>query len=418
MDNLALKYEMGGSGNYLSASLSEEINTYQLKMIENNKINGILPISAMMMNGVYKLQYDITGKSRFIDVLNKGNCSGEAAKRVLRSITYALVHAEDYLLTYKQFLLEKEYVYLDEKGEACFVYLPFSHKTVTTPEDIQNFIKRLLLEHFTADGNTFFLNLLRYISMPEYSLAGLQKKLETEAENAIEQVAVNTPKEVTPQPLFQYKEPEVAKQEVKEEKKASVSGVAPVFSFAVPGMAEPMAMPNKKEEKKEEKKKEKKPSFFESLKGGSKAKEKKEEVFVGKEVLAEKRENKVARNEPEWRGTQIGFGVQENKGTITMGDMTATVLACIRHNGNKIPLDHFPFYVGREEGDYRIPRPRVSGKHLYFTEQEGRFFVVDDNSTNHTYVNGQRIAPYTATEIVSGDTIRLADEEVVFLLEN
>lgn len=449
MENLELKYEMGGTGNFLSASVAEEINTYQLKMIEYNNISGILPLSARMLNGEYKLQYDITGKSRLIDVLKKGDCTGEAARKVLYSIAYALVHAEDYLLTYKQFLLEKEYIFMDATGEVAFVYLPFSNKTVTTPNDIQDFIKTLLLEYFTVDGNAYFLNLLRYVSMPEYSLVGIFEKLEQGDNQAPVQSMEKEAKQsvVTPKPESVFERPaqspapEVKKENVlggfsldiqpkaKKESEPEVKAQSkekkseqPVFGFAVPGMDAFQADGKKdekikeKEKKEKEKGKEKKASLFSTFKG--KEKEKKEEVVVGHEVFVEQ---PVGRGESRegggWTGTQIGLGAPVKQGTISMADDFGSVSVGIKIDGNRVAFNHFPFHIGRVEGDYIIERARISGKHLYFTEDNGHYFVTDDNSTNHTYVNGRVIAPYTPVEVSSGDSIRLADVEVTFYVD-
>lgn len=444
MEGLELKYEMGGSGNYLAASVSEEINTYQLKMIEYNKIPGILPISARMLNGEYKLQYDITGKSRLIDVLKKGDCTGEPARKILYSIAYALVHAEEYLLTYKQFLLEKEYIFMDDAGKVAFVYLPFSNKTITTPNNVQDFLKNLLLEHFTADGNAYFLNLLRYVSMSEYSLSGILEKLEQgeagasaksqerepqqnasvlKQERIIEKPAPSPIPEVKQEKAqggfsfdFQPKVKKNSEPEVKAEQKEK-KAEQPVFGFAVPGM-DNFPVAGKKEEKvkekvKEKKEKEKKSSLF----GSFKSKEKKEEVVVGHEVFAEKPVSRNESREGDWTGTQIGLGAPVKQGTISMADDLDSVSVGIKIDGIKVEFRHFPFNIGRVEGDYLIERARVSGKHLYFTENDGHYFVTDDNSRNHTYVNGRVIAPYTPVEVSSGDSIRLADVEVTFYVD-
>ncbi|MDD6035300.1 MAG: DUF6382 domain-containing protein [Lachnospiraceae bacterium] len=451
MDNLQLSYEMGGSGNYLSASLEEEVNTYQLKMIENNNISGILPIHSMRMNGMYKLQYDITGKSRLIDYLNKENCSGRRAVKVLYSFLYALVHAEEYLLTYKQFLLEKEYIYLNENDEVSFVYLPLSTRAVTTPEHIQSFIKGLLLEHFTADGDAFFLGLLRYVSMPEYSLLGLLKKLEAEQEKGMPSVKQKEPVRSENAPVaalnthagaanvqggnsgvpvkgqagagmsaaMKKSEEPVKKTSEPPKKKGGPEGEAGVFNFAVPGMAAAPSVPVKKDEKHKEKTKEKKPSFFDSLLGGkNKEKPAKAEAVPTpvKEVKAEAPVNKMAGEG--WVGTQIVGREQEYSKTVCLTDDEEKVEAVFEHAGKRVSLTHFPYYVGRENADYVIARPRISRKHIHIIKREERYYVIDDNSTNHTYLNGNIIAPYTEIEITSGDNIRLADETLTFYVES
>jgi pSer/pThr/pTyr-binding forkhead associated (FHA) protein len=48
--------------------------------------------------------------------------------------------------------------------------------------------------------------------------------------------------------------------------------------------------------------------------------------------------------------------------------------------------------------------------------RDGQFFVVDTNSTNHTFVNGQMIPPNHETVLNDGDVLTLANESFEFHL--
>ncbi len=39
---------------------------------------------------------------------------------------------------------------------------------------------------------------------------------------------------------------------------------------------------------------------------------------------------------------------------------------------------------------------------------------MDENSKNHTYLNGKQLAPYTEAELKDGDELRLANENMTF----
>ena len=56
----------------------------------------------------------------------------------------------------------------------------------------------------------------------------------------------------------------------------------------------------------------------------------------------------------------------------------------------------------------------VSRSHANIVEQNGKFYVVDTNSTNHTYVNGRMIQSNTEVLLSHGDRVRLANEEFEF----
>lgn len=85
--------------------------------------------------------------------------------------------------------------------------------------------------------------------------------------------------------------------------------------------------------------------------------------------------------------------------------------------GERIYLNKPVFRVGKEKSfvDYFISdNTAVSRSHANFISRDGRYFVVDTNSTNHTFVNGLMISSNTETEIKHGDKVRLANEEFEF----
>ncbi|MBE5938674.1 MAG: FHA domain-containing protein [Lachnospiraceae bacterium] len=85
--------------------------------------------------------------------------------------------------------------------------------------------------------------------------------------------------------------------------------------------------------------------------------------------------------------------------------------------GEVIGIDKQVFRIGKEEryADYRITdNAAVSRVHAEIMIKHGMCFVTDEDSLNHTYVNGEMIEGHTPKEIISGDVIRFADEEYVF----
>ena len=60
----------------------------------------------------------------------------------------------------------------------------------------------------------------------------------------------------------------------------------------------------------------------------------------------------------------------------------------IRH----IPVDDNPFLVGRKQGvSLKLGHKTVSGNHASLSVENGRLWLTDLNSTNGTYVNGERL---------------------------
>ncbi len=86
-------------------------------------------------------------------------------------------------------------------------------------------------------------------------------------------------------------------------------------------------------------------------------------------------------------------------------------------NNERIPLSKPLFRIGKEKSfvDYFIgDNTAISRSHAQIIARGGQYFVIDTNSTNHTYVNGQMIQANHETELKHGDTLRLADESFEF----
>lgn len=77
----------------------------------------------------------------------------------------------------------------------------------------------------------------------------------------------------------------------------------------------------------------------------------------------------------------------------------------LQPTGQSVDLDRPIVVVGRHsEADVRLPLPDVSRRHCRFTFADGVWSVVDLNSLNGTYVNGDRVA---TTVLASGDSLRI-----------
>ena len=88
-------------------------------------------------------------------------------------------------------------------------------------------------------------------------------------------------------------------------------------------------------------------------------------------------------------------------------------------NGEKIYINKPFFRIGKEKSyvDYFIgDNTAVSRSHANIVTNNDKFFIVDTNSTNHTFVNGSMIQSNIETPISHGDKIRFGNEEFEFRL--
>lgn len=120
--------------------------------------------------------------------------------------------------------------------------------------------------------------------------------------------------------------------------------------------------------------------------------------------------------------TVLGGGAIGETTVLTASNNPAQMIAphlIRKKNNEKISLNKPVFRVGKERSyvDYFIgDNTAISRSHANFITRENEYFVVDTNSTNHTFVNGTMIQSNVETSIAHGDTIRLANEDFEFKL--
>lgn len=90
-----------------------------------------------------------------------------------------------------------------------------------------------------------------------------------------------------------------------------------------------------------------------------------------------------------------------------------------KKNSEKISINKPVYRIGKERSyvDYFIgDNTAISRSHANIITRDGVYYIVDTNSTNHTFVNGTMIQSNVETAIAHGDTIRLANEDFEFKL--
>lgn len=83
----------------------------------------------------------------------------------------------------------------------------------------------------------------------------------------------------------------------------------------------------------------------------------------------------------------------------------------------RIPIRHYPFRIGRDsELDFMIPGIKVSRRHAEIIRNDNRLFLCDNNSTNGSFVNRQRIVD-GQLEIRHGDVLHFGDTDLRLIRE-
>ena len=87
--------------------------------------------------------------------------------------------------------------------------------------------------------------------------------------------------------------------------------------------------------------------------------------------------------------------------------------------GEVINITKSEFVLGKSKtkADYTIENNNaISREHCTIIQHDGVNYIKDNNSTNHTYVNGVELQPGKEVLLKHKTDIRMGDEEFVFLL--
>ncbi len=116
---------------------------------------------------------------------------------------------------------------------------------------------------------------------------------------------------------------------------------------------------------------------------------------------------------------EIGTSVLGETCCLGVGNTTKITLTRVRTN-ETIQVNKSVFRVGSgsQNVEYRVSDNRaVSRIHAVFTTYNGKCFVKDNNSTNSTYVNGEKLVPAKEHQLENDDRITIADEVFVYNIQ-
>lgn len=109
---------------------------------------------------------------------------------------------------------------------------------------------------------------------------------------------------------------------------------------------------------------------------------------------------------------------EEEEGTAMLRENQVRYPFIVRaQSDEKILIEKSIFRIGKEFNyvDYCVAdNNAVSRSHVDIIIRGDRYFVMDLNSKNHTYINDEMIPAQDEVEIFDGDRLRLANEEFIF----
>ncbi len=413
----------------------DEIDELSLLMINSNqnKKTGLAPIRIDELNGRFeKIYFDVTGKVTLSEYLVK-RVSQEAFKQMILHLIDTIENFDEYMIDVKQVVLDINSVFINEVDHTvAFICIPT--KSDNSIGDLYEFFKAIVdVSLVDVSGNdnrvSYFngaCNVVRDkngFSLQNMKMQLLQQQEQREEVGSIA-AAPKAGSDAAPEGQM-VKEADTVT--VKKREKA----VAPIVPQA--------------EDKPDEQ--ESKSLFGKLFKSGGKKKSTSDgfQGGIGKYKNADAFSAPSQKQQAPSPKIEIVQQVQKiqqqpkpaqdmDLGTITFHDKNkesfpsgdavnndntdnAQAILVRRRDQSRISINKPVFAIGREreDQDYCINDNFAVGRiHASIIKKADRYYVVDLNSKNHTFVNGTKLEPNKEHMLNNGDKIVFANEEFDF----
>lgn len=442
IENIQLQFETNGNKSFTIYHHKDEdmVNMVELKMLRFNKIKGILPFNLVQKDALSEYCYDITSRIS-LEYMLRTPMTKEQVFKTFESICLCMENAADYLLDLDHFIVDMQYIFIDPgDGGVSFVYIPADPAGISNIS-FSEFLKKLLSGiTYDVKGDTdFYIKTINYLNntnqiMPKAlrnKLYEFMKIVKPQSNDyTVIQPAIDAPEEgPVPSSKKALKADSVSgtnssfvmgqayssKDSRKEEKHTPVSSAKSQAKDALPPIPQASGrggIPPVPQQAVKEKK-----SLF-----GNKKKGKIEpiEIQVAPElILPSPPPKKQAQQIPKAKSSMPERNmVNEIGGTVLMEEVASYRGAYMENKktGERILLTKESFAIGRNPDyvDYVVNSPTVGRLHLQIIQRDTRYYVIDINSKNGTFINKNRIQSNIEEPVHSGDIVQIGAEEFYF----
>lgn len=473
-------FETSGTNTYLVYEIQPEdvIDTMGLGMLTNNKILGLSTAIFMQMDQTKYIKYNVSSKISaklfFTGAVNKKRLLG-----VFSGIVNAMLAAEDYMLDVNTILLDLNYIFADVSTcETSLICLPVIAKEREI--DFRVFFKNIMFgtQFDQTENCDYVAKIISYLnSTTVFSLLDFKaliddirfekqqedniQKMVQPAEQPIQQKLLIPDEQQSVQPSNNepqqkefkmsaaqpekqqpcenqnvdsnekkmgmmhllmhyskenaavYKAQKAARQSKEKTKKKDKNSADAHADFAIPGQ-----QPGQMEQQSQE-------NYSQTLN-----QQMTQQPVVNPAPISNQQQFLLQQQivEQQTAATQIFYGetsvLSEGRGETTVLSTSQTAQPKLPYlirlrTQERVNIDKPVFRIGKEKSyvDYFInDNTAISRSHANIVMRGENYFIVDTNSTNHTYVNGQMIPSSVETKLTNGVRFRLANEDFEFYI--
>lgn len=424
----------------------ENISAFINGMLSHNNIKGILGYIYEANGGVRRLRFNHPDGMQ-LSLLLSHALKKQPFLGILSSIADTVHRAEEYMLDEGGFIFDPELIYVNTTAfDTNLIYIPTGslsglsycqfvknmlYSSIVSTEEDTSYIQQIA-NHINSDPFITSDKLGEFIKSLSAGAPRISSIASVAASPQVQPVQVNREpaparQPVTVPPAPQAEEPKSKKgglfsgfSDKKKSKKAekpakeqpsggfgfNIPGQSPAaasakssgFGFNIPGQSPAASAPAKPMPAPPQTPPAQQPSFQQP-------------------VQAPPQNNNIAQLAPE-----SDYNDDDGK-TVLLGASSGAPQKgqayLERRNGERVYITKNNFFIGKADksdipNDYIVRNNAVSRNHAYLQLTPNGATITDNNSSNGTFVNGERIPSQVNRELKQGDVVRLANEEFVF----
>ena len=432
MKDIKFNYENRNNKSYLIYEIEkpEKIDRFEQSMMASNKIDGLLEFIYSNIDDKYYFKYDITSKISLKMYLDRCN-DEEKLIKIFINIFKLFIETEDFMLLKEHLFLHDDYVFIDVSSlQLYFICLPientFSENEID-PRIIKLFINKLLnkliidrfenkplaslLKEFLAKEE--FLNIEETIKVLKNMLQDKKNKAVVSASKSEHLEDKSDFKKIELENADNFKERKIRK--INQDN----------FDFLIPGQEKNTY---KVKIKKEKKKKINIKEIFNlsSFVDNKKEYSKKENKKNNNEAIIENKNDKTSDHAEEisYNKTVIIKNSADNGKTVLLNALNSGLYPSMpylirKKNSEKINISSNLYRIGKDIDyvDYVIQdNPTISRAHADIIKINNDYYLQDNNSKNHSYINEIMLSDGQAAKLEHNSEVRLSDELFIFKL--
>jgi hypothetical protein len=181
LDNyFGVLYENNATASYLvlRADACKSLINYQVQMLLNNKLNGLLDFNINHIGEDVNCFYNVTSKCTLASFISRKHFMRDEFLITILNIINNIYQIKSHLLYENNILLDENFIYVEpENIDIYFVYLPFSG----CKNDLKAFFIKLIVKmvkFYDEDSDNYFQKIMEVIKGDLFNLSTLKELVE------------------------------------------------------------------------------------------------------------------------------------------------------------------------------------------------------------------------------------------------